>query len=254
MRGSPVTVNARPRLVRVDPAVPDPAIIAEAAAIIKRGGLVAFPTETVYGLGANALDARAAEGIFAAKQRSRDDPLIVHLASPDELDAIVSEVPPTARALAARFWPGPLTLVLPKRPIVPDVVTAGLPSVAVRVPSHAVARALLRAAGLPIAAPSANLFTRSSATTAQHVLEDLGDRVDLILDGGPTPFGIESTVVAAGATEVRLLRPGAVTPEAIAEALATGREALVDRSRHRTHHLTEIETALVAAREVPAPE
>ena len=220
MRGLPVTVNARPRLVRVDPAAPDPAIIAEAAAIIKRGGLVAFPTETVYGLGANALDARAAEGIFAAKQRSRDDPLIVHLASPDELDAIVAEVPPTARALAARFWPGPLTLVLPKRPIVPDIVTAGLPSVAVRVPSHAVAQALLRAAGLPIAAPSANLFTRSSATTAQHVLEDLGDRVDLILDGGPTPVGIESTVVAATSGEVRLLRPGAVTPEAIAEALA----------------------------------
>jgi L-threonylcarbamoyladenylate synthase len=206
--------------VVVDPQHPDPAIIERAAAIIRRGGLVAFPTETVYGLGANALDPVAVRGIFAAKHRDLSDPLIVHLLSADQLPEIVAEVPPTARALAGHFWPGPLTLVLPKRPVVPDVATAGLPTVAVRVPSHPVARALIAAAGVPIAAPSANLFMRTSATTARHVMEDLGDRVDLILDGGPAPHGIESTVVAVGQSEVRLLRPGATTAEALADALS----------------------------------
>jgi L-threonylcarbamoyladenylate synthase len=224
----PTNDGSPPNVVRVDPQSPDPAVIERAAAILKRGGLVAFPTETVYGLGANALDETAVRGIFTAKRRALDDPLIVHLASADDLPTIVTEVPPIARALAARFWPGPLTLVLPKRPIVPDAATAGLPTVAVRVPSHPVAQALIRAAGLPIAAPSANLFTRASATTAAHVVEDLGDRVDLILDGGPAPHGIESTVVAVSDAisdsgsggEVRLLRPGATTPEALAEALS----------------------------------
>ena len=192
-----------------------------AAAIIRAGGLVAFPTETVYGLGANALDATAVRRIFEAKQRSLDDPVIVHLASSQDVEAVALEVPPTAQALAARFWPGPLTLVLPKRDVVPDVATSGLPSVAVRVPSHPVAQALIRAAGVPIAAPSANRFMRTSATTAQHVVEDLDDRVDLILDGGPTPFGIESTVVSVLDSDVRLLRPGAVTPETIADVLST---------------------------------
>jgi L-threonylcarbamoyladenylate synthase len=134
---------------------------------------------------------------------------------------VALEMPPAAQALAERFWPGPLTLVLPKRDIVPDVATSGLPSVAVRVPSHPVAQALIRAAGLPIAAPSANLFMRASATTAQHVVEDLGDRTDLILDGGPTPYGIESTVVSVLGGETRLLRPGAVAPEAVAEVLSS---------------------------------
>jgi L-threonylcarbamoyladenylate synthase len=207
-------------VVAVDPNAPDPAVIEQAAAIIRRGGLIAFPTETVYGLGANALDESAVRSIFAAKRRALDDPLIIHLASADDLPTIVTEVPPIASVLAERFWPGPLTLVLPKRPIVPDVATAGLPTVAVRVPSHPVAQALIRAAGLPIAAPSANLFTRASATTAGHVVEDLGDRVDLILDSGPTPHGIESTVVAVSDGEARLLRPGATTPEALAEALS----------------------------------
>jgi L-threonylcarbamoyladenylate synthase len=215
-----VTGTGRGRVVPVDAVAPDPHVIAEAAAILKAGGLVAFPTETVYGLGGNALDEAAVRGIFEAKRRDLNDPLIVHLASAAHLGEIVAEVPPTARALAGHFWPGPLTLALPKRPIVPDLATAGLPTVAVRVPSHPVAQALLRAADLPIAAPSANLFMRTSATTAQHVLGDLGERVDLILDGGPTPYGIESTVVAVADHEVRLLRPGAVTPEAIAEALA----------------------------------
>jgi L-threonylcarbamoyladenylate synthase len=207
-------------LVRIDPVHPDPVIVERAAAILRRGGLVAFPTETVYGLGANALDEAAVRSIFAAKRRALNDPLIVHLADADDLHSIVSDVPPTARALADRFWPGPLTIVLPKLPVVPDTATAGLPSVAVRVPSHPVAQALIRAAGVPIAAPSANLFTRTSATTAAHVLEDLGDRVDLILDGGPATHGIESTVVAIDGAEVRLLRPGATTPETLADALS----------------------------------
>ena len=153
-------------LVHINPLAPEPEIIARAAAILQRGGLVAFPTETVYGLGADALNEAAVRGIFAAKRRALDDPLIVHLASMDDLPTIVTDLPPIARALAERFWPGPLTLVLPKRPIVPDVATAGLPTVAVRIPSHPVAQALIRAAGRPIAAPSANLFTRASATTA----------------------------------------------------------------------------------------
>jgi L-threonylcarbamoyladenylate synthase len=212
--------DATGTVVSVDPEHPEPAVIERAAAIIRRGGLVAFPTETVYGLGSNALDAVAVRGIFAAKRRALNDPLIVHLASADELPRVVTSVPPVAHALAERFWPGPLTLVLPKQPAVPDVATAGLPTVAVRVPSHPVAQALIRAAGVPIAAPSANLFMRTSATLASHVVEDLGGRVDLILDGGPAPHGIESTVVAVTDSEVRLLRPGATTPEAIADALA----------------------------------
>lgn len=207
-------------VVKVDATHPDPAVIERAAAIIRRGGLVAFPTETVYGLGANALDEDAVRSIFTAKRRALDDPLIVHLLSIDELQTVVTRVPPTARALAVRFWPGPLTLVLPKHSVVPDVATAGLPTVAVRVPSHPVARALIEAAGVPIAAPSANLFMRTSATTAAHVVEDLGDRVDLILDGGPAPHGIESTVVAVSDDEARLLRPGATTAEALADALS----------------------------------
>ena len=208
-------------VVRVDPVHPEPAVIEEAAAILRRGGLVAFPTETVYGLGANAFDEEAVRGIFTAKRRALDDPLIVHLASPRDMGSVAAEFPQTAQALADRFWPGPLTLVVPKVPIVPDIATAGLPTVAVRVPSHTVAQALIRAAGVPVVAPSANLFTRTSATTAQHVVEDLGDRIDLILDGGPAPHGIESTVVLASRHEVRLLRPGATTPEALADVLSS---------------------------------
>ena len=207
-------------VVGVDPQHPDPEVIERAAAIIRRGGLVAFPTETVYGLGANALDEDAVRSIFDAKRRAFNDPLIVHVFSMHDLAGIVAELPTTARALADQFWPGPLTIVLPKLPVISDVATAGLPTVAVRVPSHPVAQALLRAAEVPIAAPSANLFTRASATTAQHVVEDLGDRVDLILDGGPAAHGIESTVVSVGGGEARLLRPGATTPEALADALS----------------------------------
>lgn len=181
---------------------------------------MAFPTETVYGLGANALDAAAVARIFAAKERARDDPLIVHLAGAEALARVALAIPPLAQALAAAHWPGPLTLVLPKSEAVPASVTAGLDSVAVRVPALPVARALIEAAGVPLAAPSANRFTRTSATTAEHVLADLGGRIELVLDGGPATAGIESTVVQVEDGVVRMLRPGALTLEALQETLA----------------------------------
>lgn len=203
---------------------PTPAVT-RAAAILRAGGLVAFPTETVYGLGAVATDARAVARIFEAKERPHFDPLIVHLGSADWLDRYVASVPPEARRLMERFWPGPLTLVLPKCEDIPDIVTSGLPTVAVRMPAHPVARALITAVGLPLAAPSANRFGQLSPTTAQAVQEELGNRVDLIVDGGPTQLGIESTIVALGETGPRLLRPGPITLEELCECL--GREVMV---------------------------
>jgi L-threonylcarbamoyladenylate synthase len=203
----------------VDPRSPDPAVIAEAAGVIRAGGLVAFPTETVYGLGADALDERAVRRIFIAKGRPSYNPLIAHVADVDGARALVTAWPEAAERLAAAFWPGPVTLVLPKRGVVPDVVTAGLPAVAVRVPAHPVALALLVAAGTPIAAPSANRFTELSPTQARHVEKALGDRVALILDGGPTTVGIESTVVDLTGERPVLLRPGTLAPEALAAVL-----------------------------------
>jgi len=203
---------------------PTPAVT-RAAAILRAGGLVAFPTETVYGLGAVATDARAVARIFEAKDRPHFDPLIIHLGSADWLDRCVVSAPPEAGRLAERFWPGPLTLVLPKRENIPDIVTSGLPTVAVRMPAHPVARALIHATGAPVAAPSANRFGQISPTTAQAVEEELGGRVDLILDGGPTQLGIESTIVAFGESGPRLLRPGPVTLEELCECL--GREVMV---------------------------
>jgi L-threonylcarbamoyladenylate synthase len=195
----------------------DPAAetIRQAADILRNGGLVAFPTETVYGLGANALDERAVRRIFAAKGRPPTNPLIVHVASTSDARMLVSEWPDNAQKLAERFWPGSLTLVLPRTDRVPDVVTAGGPTVALRIPAHAVALALLRAAGLPIAAPSANRSNRLSPTRAEHVERDLEGAVDLILDGGPCPGGLESTVLDVSTTPSRLLRPGLVTPAQI---------------------------------------
>lgn len=180
----------------------------EAARVLRAGGLVAFPTETVYGLGANALDAAAVQRIFAAKGRPSYNPLIVHVAHADAARALVRAWPEAAERLARAFWPGPLTLVLPKQPQVPDAVTAGLPTVALRVPAHPVALALLESCALPLAAPSANRFTQLSPTTAAHVARSLGERVDVILDGGPTSVGIESTVLDLSEGEPLLLRPG----------------------------------------------
>jgi L-threonylcarbamoyladenylate synthase len=197
-------------VIPVDPAAPSADAIAEAARVLRRGGLVAFPTETVYGLGANALDAAAVARIFAAKGRPANNPLIVHVANAAQVPQIAADWPELAARLAERFWPGPLTLVLPKRDTVPDVVTAKGPTVAVRVPAHPVAQALLRAAALPIAAPSANRSTELSPTRAEHVLRGLDGRIEMLLDGGPTSGGIESTVLDLTATPPRLLRPGPI--------------------------------------------
>jgi L-threonylcarbamoyladenylate synthase len=188
----------------------DVAALERAAALIRSGGLVAFPTETVYGLGANAFDAAAVARIFAVKGRPRQSPLIVHVDSIDMARALVLEWPAAADRLARRYWPGPLTLVLPKQPSIPDIVTAGLATVGLRVPSHPLALALIRAAGVPIAAPSANPFTELSPTTAEHVRRSLGDAVDMVLDGGPATVGIESTVLSLAGEEPVLLRPGVI--------------------------------------------
>jgi L-threonylcarbamoyladenylate synthase len=195
----------------------DPKGIERAAEVLRSGGVVAFPTETVYGLGALALNAAAAARIFEIKQRPRFDPLIVHVLGRAMLNDVAAEVEPLAEALIERFWPGPLTLVLRKRPEVPQLVTAGLETVAVRMPAHPVARSLLEAVAAPIAAPSANAFGALSPTRAAHVAAGLGDRVELVLDGGPAAYGIESTIVALQPRPT-LLRPGAVDVEAI-EAL-----------------------------------
>jgi L-threonylcarbamoyladenylate synthase len=206
-------------VIRVDPENPDAEAIARAARCLRDGGLVAFPTETVYGLGVHALDRAAVRRLFEAKERPATDPLIVHVASSDLLEPLVSTVSDAARSLARRFWPGPLTLVLPRSAVVPDEVTAGLPGVALRAPSHPVARALLRAAGIPIAAPSANLFSRPSPTRAAHVLDDLDGRIDLLVDAGETTIGVESTVLDLTSDPPAVLRPGAITVEMLAEVL-----------------------------------
>ena len=199
----------------MDAGHPGPQLLAHAASVIRRGGLVAFPTETVYGLGANALDAAAVARIFAAKGRPSFNPLIVHVPAVAQAQELVTDWPEVAEQLARAFWPGPLTLVLGKRDVVPDIVTAGLANVAVRVPSHPIALALLRAARRPIAAPSANRYTRLSPTTAAHVAASLGDAVDLVIDGGPTTVGIESTVVDVTGPVPRLLRPGMLGLDAL---------------------------------------
>jgi L-threonylcarbamoyladenylate synthase len=198
--------------------------IVRAAEIIRQGGLVAFPTETVYGLGADALAGAACARIFDVKRRPHFDPLIVHVASAAEVEGVADFSDERARRLADALWPGPLTLVLPKRAHVPEIVTAGLPTVAVRVPAHPVARALLAAAGRPIAAPSANPFGYISPTLAAHVDAQIGRDVDLVLDGGACPLGVESTIVDASGPSLALLRPGAMETERI--------EALVGKLEH----------------------
>ncbi len=187
----------------------------QAAELIRAGRLVAFPTETVYGLGANALDAEAVARIFAAKGRPSTSPLIVHVDSIDMARSLAREWPDAAQKLARKHWPGPLTLVLPKQDSVPGIVTAGLATVGLRMPSHPLALALIHAAGVPIAAPSANRFTELSPTTAEHVRRSLGDAVDMILDGGPTRVGIESTVLSLAGERPVLLRPGMISREDI---------------------------------------
>lgn len=192
--------------------------IDHAAQIISNGGLVAFPTETVYGLGANALNPVAVAKIFEAKERPTFDPLIVHIASLDDLKKLTGELDEKVMILAERFWPGPLTMVLPKSNLVPDLVTSDLPTVGIRMPDHPVALELIRRAGCPIAAPSANKFGQLSPTTAAHVRKQL-PHIDYILDGGKTAVGIESTIVSVEADKCVVLRPGRITPEEIRAAL-----------------------------------
>jgi L-threonylcarbamoyladenylate synthase len=190
-------------------------VIQQAAEIIKRGGIVAFPTETVYGLGANAFNPLAVARIFEAKRRPYFDPLIVHVASHGDPAKLVIDIPSDAKKLMERFWPGPLTVVLLKREEVPDIVTAGLSSVAIRMPKHEMALSLIKQADCPIAAPSANPFGYLSPTTAEHVRDQLGDQIDFILNGGTCEVGVESTIVSFSKGKPRLLRPGGVELEEI---------------------------------------
>ncbi len=229
----------------VAPDNPDPAALAAAAHALKNGELVAFPTETVYGLGANALDEAAVARIFTAKGRPQDNPLIVHFASPDQLPELARDIPPVAYQLAQAHWPGPLTLILPKSDRIPDRVTAGLPNVALRIPSHPVALALIRTTGLPLAAPSANTSGRPSPTTAAHVHEDLGDRIAAILNGGPVAIGVESTVLDLTTPIPTLLRPGGVSleqlraeigPVALHQPCADGEEVIAQSPGMKYRH------------------
>ncbi|MFK7739933.1 MAG: L-threonylcarbamoyladenylate synthase [Planctomycetota bacterium] len=192
-----------------------PQDVARMGQLLRDGGLVAFPTETVYGLGANALDATAVARIFAAKERPSFNPLIVHIADRAHIAHVATEFSPLAKQLADAFWPGPLSLVLPRAEAIPDIVTGGLETVGIRMPAHPLALALIRAAGVPLAAPSANRFTQVSPTTAEHVRAALGERVDAILDGGPTKVGIESTIVAVAGDRATLLRTGGISRNAI---------------------------------------
>lgn len=243
----------KPLVVTVDPGNIDEERIKEAADIIKRGGLVAFPTETVYGLGANALDSRAAAGIFSAKKRPLDDPLIVHISRMADLERLTLEVPDKAKKLIDKFWPGPLTVVLKKTALVPDIVTTGLGTVAVRMPSGSVALRLIELSGTPIAAPSANLFGKPSPTSAAHVAFDLGSDVDMIIDGGETDIGIESTVVAFDGDEAVVLRPGGTTVEEIEKVIGKIKVLSFDANasecpgKYPQHYSPDAEVVLVPA-------
>lgn len=231
--------------------------VACAGELLQRGGVVAFPTETVYGLGALAFIPKAVARVFEIKRRPHFDPLIVHVLDEAMLSRVVASMPAAARVLAERFWPGPLTLVLPKRAEVPDLVTAGLPTVAVRVPSHPVARALLAEAGAPLAAPSANPFGSLSPTRAEHVATAFGDGPDLILDGGPTQHGLESTIVAIDGVP-ELLRPGALEIEEI-EAMVGPLRTVRDEGYRAPgmlpqHYAPATPLRLIEPDSVPLPE
>ncbi len=238
----------------------EPAAIEEAAAILRRGGLVAFPTETVYGLGADVFQPLAVARVFEVKARPSFDPLIVHLADAGDVGRVSRSGDPRVGALAARFWPGPLTLVLPRRPEVPDLVTAGLDTVGVRVPAHSAARRLIAAAGTPLAAPSANPFGYVSPTTAAHVAELLGSAVDLVLDGGPCRVGVESTVLSLAGDRPVILRPGGVPREALEEALGVSLDVAARAERPLApgqldkHYATRTPLRILPGPAGPAPQ
>lgn len=238
----------------------DGAGIRRAADIIRGGGLVAWPTETVYGLGANALDAAAVARIFEAKGRPRFDPLITHLPDTAAVEALAGSLDPVAESLAARFWPGPLTLLVPRPDQVPALVTSGLDTLAVRVPDHPAGLALLREAGVPVAAPSANPFGRISPTRASHVVAGLGDLVDAVLDGGPTRWGVESTIVDTRGGRAEVLRLGAVTVEQLGEVVAAVTVRAGDPARPATpgalpsHYAPRTPLRLAGAADPPPPD
>ena len=203
------------KILRINPLNPELDLIAEGARYIRKGKLVAFPTETVYGLGANGLDEEAVKNIFIAKGRPQDNPLILHVSKIDEVRPLVKSIPEEAKILMEEFWPGPLTIIFERSSIVPDIITAGLNTVAIRMPNHPVALELIEASGVPIAAPSANTSGKPSPTLAEHVIEDLYGKIDMILDGGPTGVGLESTVLDLTTDVPTILRPGGITLETI---------------------------------------
>jgi len=222
------------RVMTVDPSDPQAEAIATAAGVIKRGGLVAFPTETVYGVGADAMNSTAIKKIFAAKGRPLDNPIIVHVAEPEQVAVLTDDVPELAARLMQKFWPGPLTLIFGKSAGVPYEVTAGQETVAVRMPRNSVALALIKASGVPVAAPSANISGRPSGTTGSHVYQDLAGKIDLVLDAGPVDIGLESTVLDISTQPPRILRPGVVTAEDLRSAVGNvvfgGQNELLKRS------------------------
>ncbi|MCL2184112.1 MAG: L-threonylcarbamoyladenylate synthase [Chitinispirillia bacterium] len=225
--------------------------VRRAAEIIRGGGVVAFPTETVYGLGANAFDELAAARVFEVKRRPFFDPLIIHIANKGQLGDLVTDIPPLAEKLTDRFWPGPLTVVLPKKTAVPDIITSGLPGAAVRMPSNNIALQLISAAGVPIAAPSANLFGYVSPTSAEHVRSQLGDSVDMVIDGGECDVGIESTIISFMGEQPTLLRPGGTALEDIEDVIGKvtipANSDLKNQSPGRSdqHYATSIPLVLV---------
>ena len=210
------------KLVKIDNVKAQKEALHIAGELIRQGEVVAFPTETVYGLGANGLDADACAKIYQAKGRPSDNPLILHVANRSMIDQIAVKIPEKAEKLIAAFCPGPITLILPRKSIVPDRITGGLSTVGVRMPEHDVARALIAAAGVPIAAPSANISGRPSPTTAESVLVDMDGKIPMILDGGACDFGVESTIVDASGDKAVILRPGAITREMLEEVLGAG--------------------------------
>jgi len=225
--------------------------IAKAAAIIREGGLVVFPTETVYGLGANALDADAVKKIYALKGRPAASPLIVHVASIEQARELAAEWSPDAERLARQYWPGPLTIVVPKMKAIPDEVTAGLVTVGLRMPRHSMALELLGAAGVPIAAPSANRFTQLSPTTAEHVREAFGAQTPFLLDGGPCEVGLESTVIAVTRDGLEVLRPGMANVEEAVRTAAAETEAHRAPGQHRKHYSPKTRVILVNRGRLP---
>ncbi len=225
-----INIKMKTEIIKINSLIPNELKIKKAGLIIKNGGLIAFPTETVYGLGANALNEKAVKKIFLAKGRPQDNPIIVHISKIKQLDGLVKNVSTEAKTLISAFWPGPLTIIMEKSEMIPSIVTCGLDTVAIRMPRHNIARAIIDYADCPIAAPSANASGRPSPTEAKHVIEDLFGRIDLIVDGGRVDIGIESTVIDATAMPLTILRPGMISRSQILERTGINVELLSDQN------------------------